>query len=108
MPGVLPIWLEGSSFQQALVAQLPPPSKLFEALTGDQGQLVLPAVLGLTQGIGGVVSGAFIVLFLSIYWSINQIHFERLWLSLLPSDQRKQARDIWRTIELDLGAYIRQ
>jgi predicted PurR-regulated permease PerM len=44
---------------------------------------------------------------LSIYWSINQTHFERLWLSLLPSEQRTQARDIWRTIEPDLGAYIR-
>jgi len=103
----LPIWLEGSSFQQTLVARLPPPSKLFEAVTGDQGQLVLPAILGFTQGIGGVVSGVLVILFLSLYWSINQIHFERLWLSLLPSGQRKQARGIWRTIEPDLGAYIR-
>jgi putative permease len=103
----LPIWLEGSAFQQTVVARLPPPSKLFEALTGDQGQLVLPALLGFTQGLGGALSDAFIILFLCIYWSINQIHFERLWLSLLPSGQRKQARGIWRTIELDLGAYIR-
>ncbi len=103
----LPIWLEGSSFQQALVARLPPPSKLFEAVTGSQGQLVLPAILGFTQSIGGVVSGVVVILFLSIYWSINQIHFERLWLSLLPSGQRKQARGIWRTIEPDIGAYIR-
>jgi predicted PurR-regulated permease PerM len=103
----LPVWLEGSSFQQALVAWLPPPSKLFEAVTGDQGQLVLPAILGFTQGIGSVVSGVLIILLLSLYWSINQIHFERLWLSLLPSGQRKQARGIWHTIEPDLGAYIR-
>ncbi len=103
----LPIWLEGSSFQKALVARLPPPSKLFEAVTGDQGQLVLPVLLGFTQGIGGVVSGILVILVLSIYWSINQIHFERLWLSLLPSGQRKQVRGIWRTVELDLGAYIR-
>jgi len=103
----LPTWLEGSSFQLALVARLPPPSKLFEAVTGDQGQLVLPAILSLTQGIGAVVSGVLIILFLSIYWSINQIHFERLWLSLLPSGQRKQARGIWRTVEPDIGAYIR-
>ena len=68
---------------------------------------MLPALLGVTQGIGGALSDAFIILFLSIYWSINQGHFERLWLSLLPSGQRSQARDIWRTIELDLGAYIR-
>ena len=60
----LPVWLQGSSFQQALVARLPPPSKLFEAITGDQGQLVLPALLGFTQGITGVVSGVFIILFL--------------------------------------------
>jgi predicted PurR-regulated permease PerM len=103
----LPIWLEGSSFQQALIARLPPPSKLFEAVTGDQGQLVLPAILGFTQGIGGVVSGVLVILILSLYWSINQIHFERLWLSLLPSGQRKQARGIWRTVEPDIGAYIR-
>lgn len=105
---ILPIWLEGSSFQQTLVAWLPPPSKLFEAITGDQGQLVLPAMLGFTQGIGGVVSGVVVILFLSIYWSINQIHFERLWLSLLPSNQRKQARDVWRSVEPDIGAYLRR
>lgn len=104
---LLPIWLEGSSFQQTLDTWLPEPSMLFEAITGDQGQLVLPAILDFTQGIGGVISGVFIILFLSIYWSINQIHFELLWLSLLPSDQRKQARGIWRTIEPDLGTYLR-
>jgi predicted PurR-regulated permease PerM len=56
---------------------------------------------------GDVVSGALVILFLSIYWSINQIHFERLWLSLLSSSQRKQVRDIWRIVEADLGTYIR-
>ena len=104
---ILPTWVEGSSFQEALVAWLPPPSKLFEAFTGDQGQLVLPAILSFTQGIGGLVSAALIILFLSIYWSINQIHFERLWLSLLPSGQRKKARGIWRVVEPDIGSYIR-
>ncbi len=104
---VLPPWLEGSSIQLTLFAQLPTPSKLFEAFTGNQGQLVLPALLGFTQGVSGIISGLIIIVFLSLYWTINQIHFERLWLSLLPSGQRKQARKIWRTIEPDLGAYIR-
>ncbi len=104
---VLPLFLEGSSFQQVVLGQLPPPSKLFEAVTGSQGQLVLPALLGFTQGIGSLVSAVIVILFLSLYWSINQIHFERLWLSLLPSGQRKQARGMWRVIEPDIGAYIR-
>ena len=103
----LPVWLEGSAFQKVVLERLPPLSKLFEAITGDQGQLVLPALLGFTQNIGILVSGVIIVLLLGIYWSSNQVHFERLWLSLLPPGQRKQARDIWRTIELDTGAYIR-
>ena len=34
----LPLWLEGGAFQQTVVVRLPPPSKLFEALTGDRGQ----------------------------------------------------------------------
>ena len=103
----LPIWLQGSWFQRVLVTRLPPMSKLSEALTGNKGQLVLPVLLGFTRDIGSIVSGILVVLFLSIYWSISQSHFERLWLSLLPSEQRKQARNIWRTIEPDLGAYIR-
>lgn len=103
----LPVWLEGSPFQKILVEWLPTPDKLFEGMTGEQGQLVLPAVLSFTEGIGGIVSGLLLVVLLSIYWSINQIHFERLWLSLLPSEQRKHARSVWRTIEPTLGAYIR-
>lgn len=103
----LPHWLVGTPFQQTLIARLPTPSQLFEAVTGDQGQHVLPAILGFTQGMGSLVSGGVIVLFLSLYWSSNQIHFERLWLSLLPPGQRKQVREIWQTIELDLSLYLR-
>lgn len=102
----LPSGLEGGLFQQALERWLPTPDKLFETIIG-QRQLIIAAVLSFTQGIGGIVSGFLVILFLSIYWSINQNHFERLWLSLLPSEQRTYARDIWRTLERDLGAYIR-
>jgi putative permease len=103
---VLPARLERGILQQALDRWLPTPDKLFEAFT-SQRQLMLSAAFGFTQGIGGILSGLFIILFLSIYWSINQYHFERLWLSLLPSEQRTPAREIWRTLERDLGAYIR-
>jgi predicted PurR-regulated permease PerM len=103
---ILPNWLEGGFFQQLLAQWLPTPDKLFTAIT-SQRQLMLSAVLGFTQGIGGFVSGFIVILFLSVYWSINQNHFERLWLSLLPSEQRTYARDIWRTLEHDLGAYTR-
>ncbi len=104
---MLPGWLKNSTFQQELIPRLPPPSKFLEAVTGDQGQLVLPILFDFSQSIGNVVNAIFVILFLSFYWSLNQINFERLWLSLLPPNQRKQARRIWQTIEIDLGAYIR-
>lgn len=102
----LPVWL-GGSFHQAVLARLPSPSVLFQAVVGNEGELVVPALLGIAQGIGGMVAAVAVILILSIYWSINQIQFERLWLSLLPSNDRKRARGIWRTIEPEIGAYIR-
>ena len=103
---IVPKWLEGTLFQQMLVRWLPTPDKLFAAFT-SQRQLLFSAVLGITQGIGGFLSALLVILFLSVYWSINQNHFERLWLSLIPGQQRKNARHIWRTIEYDIGAYTR-
>lgn len=102
----LPIWL-GNSFRQYLIARLPSPSVLFQAIIGNEGKLVIPALLGIAQGVGGVITAIAIILILSVYWGINQIQFERLWLSLLPSEQRKRARGIWRAIEPEIGAYIR-
>jgi predicted PurR-regulated permease PerM len=102
-----PVWLQGSALQQFLDTRLPTPSDFFAALIGEDGQLVLPAILDFTEGIFTILSSGVVVLFLSLYWSMDQIHFERLWLSLLPPVQRSRARDIWQTIESDLGAYIR-
>lgn len=102
----LPAWL-GNSAEQFISTRLPSPSVLIQAIIGKEGELLLPALLGIAQGIGGVVAAIAIILILSVYWGINQVHFERLWLSLLPSDQRKRARSIWRAIEPDTGSYIR-
>jgi len=103
----LPTWLKGSLFQQLLVTQLLPPSKLLQLATYGLAQYVVPAMLGLTQRIASIVSGIVVILILSLYWIAGKNNFERLWLSLLPSGQRGIAREIWLTIELDLGANIR-
>jgi len=104
---ILPPWLENTAVQHALATWLPTPDKLVEAVTGPEGQLLLPALLGFTAGVGSLLSGLIVVLLLSVYWGTSQIHFERLWLSLLPSETRTRARGIWRAIESELGAYIR-
>lgn len=97
-----PTWLQNGVVQK----WLPTPSQLFDALT-SQRQLALSVLLGVTQGLGDVLSGLIVILFLSVYWSLNHNHFERLWLSLLPAGMRQRARYIWRTVDRDLGAYTR-
>lgn len=48
-----------------------------------------------------------ISLVLSIYWSTDQEHFKRLWVSLLPFEMRARAREIWQNMETGLGGYVR-
>jgi len=103
---VIPAWLEGGWFEQTFIRWLPTPDKLFLAFL-SQRQLVLDTVLSITQGLGGFISAFLVIFFLSVYWGINQNHFERLWLSLLPSQHRRHARYIWRTVDYEIGAYTR-
>ena len=100
-------WPQGTSFQQLLVERLPPPDELFKAIAGERGAMLARTVLGVAQGFFSGLSSLFIVIVLSIYWSSDRDHFERLWLSLLPSKERTRARDIWRSIEKGVGSYVR-
>jgi predicted PurR-regulated permease PerM len=100
------LWSDNTGLQ-SLFERLPSPSVLFQAIIGNEGELIVPVFFGIVQDIGGVIGAIAIILVLSVYWSINQNHFERLWLSLLPSDQRKQVRGIWERIESDIGDYVR-
>ena len=97
----------GSIVQQSIAEQLPPPMKLYEALAGKQGMQALQAVAGVALNFFDLFGRIAIVIVLSMYWSADQVHFERLWLSLLSVENRSRARDIWRTIESEVGAYIR-
>lgn len=93
--------------QAGALGVLPPPDDLFVALAGEQGAALLQTVLGATFSLFSMAIDLVIVVFLGVYWSIDQVRFERLWLSLLPVDQRRAARDLWRAIESELGAYLR-
>jgi len=100
-------WPKGTAFQQAVASRLPPPEELYQAMAGDQGLALFRSILGVAQGFMSFLGQLVIVLVLSIYWSADQAHFERLLLSLLPARDRDQARHIWRSIEKGVGAYVR-
>ncbi|MGH2521096.1 MAG: AI-2E family transporter [Anaerolineales bacterium] len=100
-------WPEGSPFQQTIVKWLPPPAELYQAIAGEQANALLQGLLGVTLSVFDILSQFVVVLMLSLYWSVDRVRFERLWLSVLPADQRARARDLWRAIETGVGAYIR-
>ncbi len=65
-------------------------------------------LLGVTWGFFGTILNVLIIVVLSLYWSIDRVHFERLWLSLLDVEKRQRARETWRAIEHATGAYLQR
>lgn len=101
------VWSDGTMFQQALAGRLPPPNRLYEAIAAEEGAVLAQALFTTLRSIATLLGSIGIVLVLSIYWSIDRAHFERLWLSLLPAGQRHRAREIWRAVEEGVAAFIR-
>jgi putative permease len=65
-------------------------------------------LLGVTWGFFGSILNVLIIVVLSLYWTIDRVHFERLWLSLLSVGRRQRARETWRAIESATGAYLQR
>jgi putative permease len=101
-----PRWAEGEIWQQAIAGRLPNAPQLVTLLTSES-DAAARLLFGFAQSFVTILAGVVVVLVLSIYWSIDQTRFERLWLSLLPADRRTWARNLWRSIEEGVGAYIR-
>lgn len=100
-------WQGGTPFQDAIVSRLPPPGRLSETVAGSGGLQLAQAIFGVTSGIAAAVAGLGLIIILSIYWSADQNHFERLWLSVMPAGRRIQARHAWRVMEMTVGDYAR-
>jgi|GEM_PF-3307760 len=101
-------WLANQApFLQTLAQQLPPTEDLFAALQGEGGLGVLYATLAFTAQVADLLGALLIVVVLSAYWSLDHVHFERIWLSLLSGTRRTQARRTWRAMENQIGTYVR-
>jgi len=90
-----------------IISRLPSADIVTEFLLGDQESELASHVLVLTQTLVSLIGQLFLALILSIYWSADEWHFERLWLSLLPPARRVQMRDLWHRIESRIGSYLR-
>ena len=101
-------WLEnGTAFQHTLAGLIPPPEELFLRIGDSEEIWLFQGLVNITTNLIGFFGSLGIVLVLSLYWSVDRLHFERLLLSLIAVDKRVQVRMIWRGIENGVGAYIR-
>lgn len=96
------VWIE-----RTVGERLPPADELLTALVGRHGEQAVRLVLGTAFRLVTAVVDVVLAIVLSIYWAIDREYFERLWLSLLPLPQRVSARNVWRLLETELGAYAR-
>jgi predicted PurR-regulated permease PerM len=100
-------WLTGSWFQQLIARSFPDLNSFSKILMQAPGNSTVQNFLGMTLGSFDLISNIMIVLILSIYWSADQEHFKRLWLSMFPADLRTRWRDVWQNIENEIGSYLR-
>ncbi len=101
-------WQTGQGFGAFLTQRLPSADQFAAFIGGgsDKGSLASTAI-EFTSNLVANVSELLISIILSMYWATDEIRFERLWLSLLPGEQRTRARNVWRALESGVGAYIR-
>lgn len=99
-------WETGPEWQQMMLEYLPAPMSAADQQSVSVAN-VLPVLILTTQGTVATLAGVIFLLVLSVYWSIDQFRFERLFLSLLPVNQRTVARNSWRDVETAVGSYLR-
>jgi predicted PurR-regulated permease PerM len=100
-------WAEGSRMQRRIAERLPVPEHVYKELAGVTGMRALQNLVGFTFNLFGAIVHLIVIVVLSLYWSIDRVHFERLWLSLLSVESRAEARSLWRDMEGEVGRYLR-
>lgn len=100
-------WQSGTMFQESIASRLPPPQAILDALTAEEGTILAQALLSIVGSIASLLAAIVIIVVLSIYWNVDRIRFEGLWLSLLPAAHRGRIRRAWDRVEDGVGDYLR-
>jgi putative permease len=99
--------LEMGEARPRFLSRLPTTEQLAAWMASEDGAGMAQTAVNITRYLGNGLGQAALAIVIAIYWTADQNRFERLWLSLLPPGQRVRARTLLRTLEKDVGAYIR-
>ncbi|MCB0055610.1 MAG: AI-2E family transporter, partial [Caldilineaceae bacterium] len=97
----------GQEFVRTVGNLLPDPDLLYKALSGQTEAPVVQGIASLVTGVGSLLGKGITILILSLYWSVDHVRFERLWLTTLPLATRGRVRRTWRDLEEGVGALVR-
>lgn len=93
-------------WQQVLASFLPSTDQIVESIS-ESGPQVAYQILGLSYSIANLLISLLAILTLTFYWLIDEDRFVRLWLMLLPVQQRIVARNTWQDVEHRVGTFAR-
>jgi predicted PurR-regulated permease PerM len=94
------------TWQQNAAATLPRTTDIINTI-GENGRVIAYQLAGVTYNVFNLLLWGVAVLTLTFYWLVDEDHFARLWLSLLPVQQRTVARQVWFDIEWRVGLFVR-
>jgi putative permease len=93
-------------WQQTVAAELPLTPEILASID-ERGPQIAYRVVGATYDVLNIAISIVAILTLTFYWLIDEDRFIRLWLMLLPVQQRMTARHMWQDIESRVGTYVR-
>lgn len=89
------------------IPRLPTTEQVSSWLIQSEGEGLAQGAMVVMQAAGNALGQVALAVVIGIYWTADQRRFERLWLSILPPERRARAREFWRTLEREVGSYIR-
>lgn len=91
---------------QTIAGQLPETEEIISSI-GQNGPQVAYQVVGFSYSLANIAISLLAILTLTFYWLVDEDRFVRLWLMLLPVQQRIVARHMWQDIEGRVGTFVR-
>lgn len=100
-------WQNSPSRWQQFVAGVLPDTNELISNVGQHSNEAVVQLGGLTYNVANLIISLVAVLTLTFYWLVDEDRFVRLWLSLLPVQQRTVARHTWYDIDRRVGLFVR-
>jgi predicted PurR-regulated permease PerM len=100
-------WPEGNQLQRFIAQHLSPSSQLPEKLASSTDVTLMMQVLGIGGNLLDLLLRMVLIFVIAIYWKLDYLRLERLWMLFIPIQHRKRVRYAWDEAQAAAGDYLR-